>query len=100
ESAGSFASARMSFRSLRAPSPRMLRRSRTAVGEAPEPRFTGPSNQAGAIGSRYDELAASGGGTAPRFERTFRTRIVRLDSESISLTELDDDFHEMRIALR
>ena len=33
-------------------SPRMLRRSRTAVGEAPEPRFTGPSNQAGAIGSR------------------------------------------------
>jgi hypothetical protein len=65
-----------------------------------EPRFVGPSLLAGGIGARWDELAASVAGVAPHFARAFRTRIFRLGDESLSLTELDDDFHEMRIALR
>jgi DUF2889 family protein len=65
-----------------------------------EPRFVGPSSLAAGLGVRWDELSALGDGRAPHFSRSFRTRIYRLGDESLSLTELDDDFHEMRIALR
>jgi hypothetical protein len=65
------------------------------------PRFVGTSAEAGAVASRWDELSALADGEPAHFDRTFRTRIYKLqDSESLSLTELDDDFHEMRIAMR
>jgi hypothetical protein len=64
------------------------------------PRFVGSSAEAGEIALRWDELEVSVAGEAPHFERTFRTRIFRGDEESLSLTTLDDDFHEMRIAMR
>ena len=64
------------------------------------PRYVGTSAEAGEIASRWDELEASVAGAAPHFERTFRTRIFRAEDESLSLTTLDDDFHEMRIAMR
>jgi len=65
-----------------------------------EPKYAGPSSRAPSIADRYDEIAASVGTVAQHFGRTFATRIFRLDAETISLTSLDDDFHEMRIALR
>jgi hypothetical protein len=66
-----------------------------------QPRFVGTSAEADAVASRWDELAALVDGEPAHFDRTFRTRIYKLgDSESLSVTELDDDFHEMRIALR
>lgn len=65
-----------------------------------EPRFVGRSPGADAVAARWDELAESVDGVAPHFERTFRTRVFRMGEESLSLTSLDDDFHEMRIALR
>ena len=65
-----------------------------------EPRYVGRSAAADLISSRWDELAATVDGTDPFFDRTFRTRIFRSGDESLSLTSLDDDFHEMRIALR
>jgi len=68
--------------------------------DAVEPRYVGRSAEADVLSSRWDELEASVDGIDPRFERTFRTRIFRLDGETLSLTSLDDDFHEMRIALR
>ncbi len=65
------------------------------------PRFVGSSSAADAIAERWEELAALAGGQDPHFGRTFRTRIFKLgDDESLSLTELDDDFHDMRIAMR
>lgn len=65
------------------------------------PRFVGSSQEAGDVAARWDELAALADGEPAHFDRTFRTRIYKLgDSESLSLTELDDDFHEMRSALR
>jgi hypothetical protein len=64
------------------------------------PRYVGTSAGAAEIASRWDELEASVAGAAPHFERTFRTRIFRGEEESLSLTMLDDDFHEMRIAMR
>jgi len=64
------------------------------------PRHIGTSAEAAEIASRWDELAASVEGETPHFERSFRTRIFRGDDETLSLTSLDDDFHEMRIALR
>ena len=66
----------------------------------PEPRHVGPSPLAPGLAARWDELAGSVEGVTPFFGRTFRTRIFRIGGESLSLTELDDDFHEMRIALR
>jgi hypothetical protein len=65
-----------------------------------EPRYVGGSDAALRVAARWDELAATADGMDPRFERAFKTRIVRMDGESLSLTSLDDDFHEMRIALR
>ncbi len=64
------------------------------------PRYVGRAVAADLISSRWDELAATADGAEPYFDRTFRTRIFRSDDESLSLTSLDDDFHEMRIALR
>ena len=65
-----------------------------------DPRYVGRSATSDLVSSRWDELAATVDGTDPFFDRTFRTRIFRSDDESLSLTSLDDDFHEMRIALR
>jgi hypothetical protein len=65
-----------------------------------EPRYVGNSQEAVLLSARWDELAATVEGTEPYFDRTFRTRIFRSETESLSLTALDDDFHEMRIALR
>ncbi len=65
-----------------------------------EPRYVGTSDEAGVLAARWDELAATVEDTAPYFDRTFRSRIFRFDAEWLSLTALDDDFHEMRIALR
>jgi hypothetical protein len=64
------------------------------------PRYVGPSADADVVASRWDELEASVADAAPHFERDFRTRIFRVDGdETLSLTSLDDDFHEMRIAM-
>ena len=63
------------------------------------PRFEGPSAAADALAHRWNELAALAV-DKPHFDRMFRTRIFKLGEESLSLTELDDDFHEMRIAMR
>jgi len=51
------------------------------------------------IAERYEELAARADGVEQHFGRTFVTRIFRTPDETLSLTSLDDDFHEMRIAL-
>lgn len=64
------------------------------------PRYVGPSAEAPALAARWEELASSVAGEQPYFDRTFRTRIFRAGEEWLSLTTLDDDFHEMRIALR
>jgi len=65
------------------------------------PRFVGSSPEAGAVAAHWEELSALADGAEPHFERAFRTRIFKLDGhETLSLTALDDDFHEMRIALR
>ncbi|MGH2726536.1 MAG: DUF2889 domain-containing protein, partial [Actinomycetota bacterium] len=72
---------------------------RQMTGEV-RPRFEGTSAAADALAGRWEELAALAGGEDPHFDRCFRTRIFKRDGESLSLTELDDDFHEMRIALR
>jgi Protein of unknown function (DUF2889) len=64
------------------------------------PRYVGRSGSADAVASRWDELAATVEDAEPHFERTFRTRIFKREDETLSLTSLDDDFHEMRIALR
>jgi hypothetical protein len=64
------------------------------------PRHVGPSEGAGRVAARWEELVARAAGAPPRFERTFRTRIVPLGDEWLSLTELSDDFHEMHVALR
>lgn len=64
------------------------------------PRYVGPSADAAGVASRWDELAASVASAEPHFARDFLTQIFQLDGESLSLTSLDDDFHEMRIAMR
>ena len=64
------------------------------------PRHTGSPATSDAHAARYDELAALAGGSHPRFDRAFRTRLHVLDDGWLSLTELDDDFHSMRVALR
>jgi DUF2889 family protein len=64
------------------------------------PRFVGTSAEAGEVASRWEELASSVADAVPYFDRTFNTRIYRDGDETLSLTTLDDDFHEMRIALR
>lgn len=68
--------------------------------DAVRPRYEGTSTAARAVAARWDELAALADGETPHFGRTFRTRIFKLGDGSLSLTELDDDFHEMRIAMR
>jgi hypothetical protein len=51
-------------------------------------------------GAVYDSLAAEALASSVRFDRGFRTRVFTVDGGWISLTELDDDFHEMRVALK
>lgn len=65
------------------------------------PRFAGRSPDVPLVELRWDELEASVADATPYFDRGFRTRIFRVDGETtLSLTMLDDDFHEMRIAMR
>jgi hypothetical protein len=68
--------------------------------DSPEPRYVGSSEEATLLADRWEELAATADGEGPFFDRTFRTQIFRRDDEHLSLSFLDDDFHEMRIALR
>jgi hypothetical protein len=65
-----------------------------------EPRWTTPSSLADALGDDYDRLLEEGEGGELRFSREFRTRLHVVGDEWISVTELDDDFHSMRVALR
>jgi len=64
-----------------------------------DPRWTEPY-AATELGARYDALAAEAEAARLRFDRGFRTRLYTLDPGWISATELDDDFHSMRVALR
>ena len=64
------------------------------------PRYVGPSAKAPAIAARWADLIAQVEGAQPHFQRVFTTRIFKQGEESLSLTELEDDFHDMRIALR
>lgn len=64
------------------------------------PRFEGVTAATGEVAARWDELADLVALEPAHFDRTFRTRIYKLGDESLSMTELDDDFHEMRIAMR
>ena len=66
----------------------------------PDVRHTTPSESADAIGADYDRLAELASGAPERFDRRFWTRIHTVDGGWISLTDMDDDFHSMRIALR
>ena len=65
-----------------------------------EPRWTTPSSLADALGAEYNRLLAEGEAGELRFSREFRTRLHVVGDEWISVTELDDDFHSMRVALR
>ena len=65
-----------------------------------EPQWTTPSSLADALGADYDRLLAEGESGELRFSREFRTRLHVVGDEWISVTELDDDFHSMRVALR
>lgn len=64
-----------------------------------EPRWTEPHDAAG-IGARFDALVARTVESTRRFARDFRTHLYVIPDGWISLTELDDDFHSMRVALR
>ncbi len=70
------------------------------MSESSEPRYVGRPAEADALAWRWDELAGSVDDSAPHFERIFRTRTFKVDEGTLSLSYLDDDFHEMRIALR
>lgn len=71
------------------------------MSESVSPLHTTPSERAAGIVARYAALAALAVGAERRFERTFETRLWRLeDGHTLVLTSLDDDFHSMRIALR
>jgi hypothetical protein len=65
-----------------------------------EPRYVGRTAAADAVTRRWADLSESVGEREPYFGRTFTTKIFRLEGESLSLTTLDDDFHQMRIAMR
>ena len=65
-----------------------------------EPRWTTPSRLADVLGEDYDRLLEQGEAGELRFSREFRTRLHVVGDEWISVTELDDDFHSMRVALR
>jgi hypothetical protein len=52
------------------------------------------------LGAEYDRLLSVGESGELRFSREFRTRLHVVGDEWISVTELDDDFHSMRVALR
>lgn len=63
------------------------------------PRWTDPY-AATDLGDAYDALARAAGDAQLRFSREFTTRLFVVDDGWTSLTELDDDFHSMRVALR
>jgi hypothetical protein len=48
----------------------------------------------------YDRLASEAERGTLRFDRKFRNRVFVVDGGWVSLTDMDDDFHSMRVALR
>lgn len=78
----------------------MVRVWRTGVPDEVVPLWTTTSELAGALGDRLDRLNAEGSSGELRFSREFRTKLYVVDSGWISVTELDDDFHSMRVALK
>lgn len=64
------------------------------------PRWEGSTPEADALARAYDRMAAEAASAFLRFERGFRTRLYVLEDGWLSLTDLDDDFHSMRVALR
>jgi len=52
------------------------------------------------LGDAYDRLVAQAEAGERRFERRFTTHLHVVEDGWVSLTELDDDFHSMRVALR
>jgi len=53
------------------------------------------------LAADYDALAAEAASAMLRFDRRFRDHVYVLPEGGwISLTEMDDDFHSMRVALR
>lgn len=70
------------------------------MNEQIEPKFAGSSAESAVVAERFDELAARASGLEPHFERAFTTRLFKLDNgELLSVTELEDHFHSMRVAL-
>src|ERR1700741_5332957 len=53
-----------------------------------------------ALGAAYDELAEEAARGTLRFDRRFRNTVTVVDDGWVSITEMDDDFHSMRVALR
>jgi hypothetical protein len=73
---------------------------RIGVPDEVTPRWTSPSELADGLGAQLDRLEAQGRSGELRFTREFRTQLFVVDEGWISVTELDDDFHSMRVALR
>lgn len=65
-----------------------------------EPRWTDGSPHEDAAAAAYDRLVAQAQAGERRFERAFTTHLHVVEDGWVSLTELDDDFHSMRAALR
>ncbi len=65
-----------------------------------EPLFTEPY-EATAMAGTYEQMATEAAASSKRFDRGFQTRLYTLDEGGwLSMTDLDDDFHSMRVALR
>ncbi|HVL33937.1 MAG TPA: DUF2889 domain-containing protein [Actinomycetota bacterium] len=67
--------------------------------ESTTPRWTEPYD-ARALTATYETMAAEVEAVTPRFDRGIRCRLFVVDGGWVSLTELDDDFHSMRVGLR
>lgn len=74
-----------------------------APGAQPDPvtpTWTEPY-EASEMATAFDAVEAEAAGLETRFDRGFRTRLYPVDAGGwLSITELDDDFHAMRIGLR
>lgn len=65
-----------------------------------QPRWTEPSTDSPVVAAAYDDLVAEAESGAPLYARAFRARVVAHPDGWSCLTDLDDDFHSIRIALR